>query len=119
VVDRNASTRLAGFVVFLSNTLKDVARDDSEREALEPKLEDIARDAMLKHLVLCLDTPARLEAWKLKPDADVTVILYKKLRTYKVYDLTWEQLTEKDPGKLPDVVKEVLGEVRERFKATR
>src|SRR5260370_2865310 len=66
-IDKNPTTPLSGFVVFLSNTLKDVAKDDKEREALEPKLEDVARDAKLKHLVVCLAEPARLAAWKLDP----------------------------------------------------
>lgn len=118
-VDKNPNTRLASFVVFLSNTLKDVAKDDTEREALEPKVEDIARQPLLKHLTLCLDAPARLAAWKLDPDADVVVILYKDLRTVDVHNLKWEQLMVKEPGDLPAKVKEVLDEVRKEFGATR
>jgi hypothetical protein len=118
-IDKNPTTRLAGFVVFLSNTLKDVAKDDKEREALEPKLEDLARGYMLKHLVVCLAEPARLAAWKLDPDADVTVVLYKDLRTVAVHKLTWEQLKQPDKGELPAKVKEILEQVKEKFKTTR
>src|SRR3954471_23723981 len=48
-IDRNSNSRLAGFAIFLSDQIKDLAgadgRDDEEREAMEKKLEDIARDA--------------------------------------------------------------------------
>ena len=118
IIERNPNSRLAGFVVFLSNTLKDVAKDDKEREAIEPKLKDVGQT--LKKLVVCLAEPAKLAAWKLSPDADVTVILYKDLRTVAVHNLTWEQIEDKkEPAGLSPKVKEILSQVREQFKATR
>jgi hypothetical protein len=118
IIAKNPNSRLAGFVVFLSNTLKDVAKDDKEREAIEPKLEDVGRS--LKHLTVCLAEPAKLAAWKLNPDTDVTVVLYKDLRTVAVYNLSWEQIEEKpDQKELPAKVKEILDQIRVQFKALR
>ena len=118
IIAKNPNARIASFVVFLSNTLKDVARDDKEREAIEPKLEDIGRS--LKHLTICLAEPAKLAAWKLNPDTDVTVVLYKDLRTVAVHNLSWEQAEDKkDPPGLSPKVKEILDQIRKQFKATR
>src|SRR5262249_37348936 len=72
-----------------------------------------------QHIVLALDAPAKLARWKLAPDADVTVVLYNKYRTVAVHSLAWDQLKPGEGGALPPKVKEVLGEVREKFGATR
>lgn len=117
-VDKNPVARLASFAVFLPDTIADVARDDDKRDEVETKLEDLKKDAGLKHVTLALDVPAHLAAWKLDKDADVIVVLYREYRTVAVHTLSWEQLKEKDNA-LPAKVKEILGQVREKLGATR
>jgi hypothetical protein len=119
MVDKNPNTRLASFAVFLSDTLKDTARDDNQREKLVQKMEGLFPPGGYQHMVLALDTPARLARWKLAADADVTIVLYNKYRTVAVHGLTWDQLKPGEGGALPPKVKEVLSEVGEKFGATR
>jgi len=121
LIDKNPNTRMAGFVVFLSGTLKDVARDDDQREKLSKKVEDLFKAGSgLQHLVLALDTPKKLAKWPLDKDADIIVVLYNEYRTVAVHNLTWEQL-KPPPGKeaLSEKVKEILDEVRRKFGANR
>src|SRR5438874_11963508 len=64
LIDKNPNTRLAGFTVFLSSTLKDVAREDDQREKLTKKTEDLFKaGAGPKHVGLALDTPKKLAKW--------------------------------------------------------
>src|SRR5262245_12902957 len=56
LIDKNPDTRIAGFVVFLSETIKNVAREDDQRDNLAKKIEDLF-EANTGHLVLALDTP--------------------------------------------------------------
>jgi hypothetical protein len=120
-VEKNPITRLASFAVFLPDKINDLGRDDDEREKVETKLEDFKKDAKLQHLPLTLALPKQMEAWKLDPDKDVTVILYKEYRTVAVHNLTWEEL--KPPAdKSSDLsakAKAIIGEIAEKFRATR
>jgi hypothetical protein len=119
LVGRNPNTRMAAFTVFLSNTLKDTAREDKQREDLVKKIEDLFKTGTgVNHMVLGLDAPKKLEKWPLEKSADVIVILYNNYRTVAVHNLTWEQLKAKE-GTLSEKVKEVLDDVRQKFGATR
>src|SRR5207248_450746 len=81
LIDKNPNTRLASFAVFLSSTLKDVAREDDQREKLTKKIEDLFKVGGIKHIVLALDTPKKLAKWPLDKEADVSVVLYNDYRT--------------------------------------
>jgi hypothetical protein len=85
-IDRNPNTRLAGFAIFLSDGIKDLAGkdkdDDEAREEMEKKLEDIARDAGLKYVTLAIDLKERLERYKVG-ELDVVVILYNRYRVVR------------------------------------
>lgn len=120
LIDKNPNTRLASFAVFLSSTLKDVAREDDQRDKLTKKIEDLFKPGpALKHVVLALDTPKKLAKWPLDEKADVIVILYNEYRTLAVHNLTWEQLNSPDKNKLSEKAKEVLDDVRRKFNAKR
>ncbi len=118
LIDKNPNTRLASFAVFLSSTLKDVAREDDQREKLTKKIEDIFKAGSgPKHIVLALDTPKKLAKWPL--DKDVIVVLYNEYRTLAVHNLTWEQLKPSEKDKLSEKAKEILDDVRRKFGANR
>jgi hypothetical protein len=119
LIDKNPNTRLAGFAVFLSSTLKDVAREDDQREKLTRKIEDLFKMGGVKHIVLALDTPKRLAKWPLDEKADVIVVLYNEYRTLAIHNLTWEQLKPASRDMLSEKAKEVLDDVRQKFGAKR
>src|SRR2546421_496215 len=102
LIDKNPNTRLAGFAVFLSSTLKDVAREDDQREKLTKKVEDLFKVGGVKHIVLALDTPKKLVKWPLDKEADVIVVLYNEYRTLAVHNLTWDQLKPSEMDKLSE-----------------
>jgi hypothetical protein len=115
-VEKNPNTRLASFVVFLTDKIKEFPardnQDDDERENLEKALEDIQRDANLKHLTLALSIKKMLEKYKLDDKAEVVVLLYNRYRTVAHYSLTREELTEAK-------AKEILGDVASKLGARR
>jgi hypothetical protein len=110
-VDRNPNARLASFAVFLTDRIKDLAREDDNREELEKKLEDVARDANLQHVTVALDLQDRLQKYKVE-EADIVVILYNRYRVVSFHSLKRDQLTDAK-------AKEILGEVAEKLGARR
>jgi len=122
-VDRNPNSRLASFFIFHSDKLKNLARDDilgnpegeepkrKIREEMEKKIEDIARDANLKHITLALDITDRLLKYK-ADTADVVVLLYNRYRVVSFHALKKDALTEAK-------AKEILGEVAKDLGARR
>lgn len=79
LVEKNDRLRLAAFVVFLSDDIKDLARDDDKREQEAKAV--FERVKTLSHLAAALDVPADVrDAYKLGDKAEVTVIFYNKLR---------------------------------------
>jgi hypothetical protein len=119
LIDKNPDTRLASFAVFVSNTLKDVARENDQREKLSKKIDDLFKAGSgLKHVVLALDAPSKLAKWPLEEKADVVVILYNQYRVVSVHNLTWEQLKQ-EKDMLSPTAKQILNEVRQKFGAKR
>src|SRR5436190_11802011 len=119
LIDKNPNTRLGSFAVFLSKTLKDVAREDDQRDKLSKKIEDLFKVGGVKHIVLALDTPKTLAKWPLDEKADVIVVLYNEYRVLAVHNLTWEQLKPPEKDKLSEKAKEILDDVRQKFGARR
>lgn len=72
-VKLNPSVRLKAVVVFLSDTVKDVVIEDNAREALSTKIEKLAEELGLEHVVLCLDSEKHLGHYQL-PDAEKTKV---------------------------------------------
>jgi len=122
-VDRNPNSRLASFFIFHSDKLKNLARDDvlgnpeademkrKTREEMEKKIEDIARDANIKHITMALDITDRLLKYK-ADSADVVVLLYNRYRVVSFHALKKDELTEAK-------AKQILGEVAKDLGATR
>jgi hypothetical protein len=111
-IEKNPNVRLHAFAVFLTDELPNVVTDDDKREDLAPRVEDMAKKAMLKHVVLALDSKADLEKFDLSKTSAVTVILYNKLKVVSVHVLPKDKLTE-------PAVKEIMGEVAAKLGASR
>ena len=112
-VEKNPNTRLGGFAVFVTDKSKNLVRDEENLvEGLEKQLEDIQRDAALKHVTLALDLKDKLERYKFDDTADVIVVLYNRCKTVSFHSMTRDQLTEAK-------AKEILGEVAEKLGAKR
>jgi hypothetical protein len=100
----NPNTRLAGFVIFQSDKMKELAGMDEVREEIEKQVLDVQRDTMLKHLQLALTTKAQLQKYQIDDQTDTFVLFYSRYRTISVYNLTKEQFTQ-------EKVKEILSSV--------
>lgn len=109
-VDKNFRSRLAAFVVFLPENVKDVAREDDAREKIEAELEDQLKE--LKHVTVAFDAREKLGKYKIDDQAEAFVLLYNQYRVVSAHSLTKDQLTM-------DKVKAILGEVAEKLGARR
>ncbi len=93
----HAAEEMGSFVVFCSND-----------ETLEEKLRALAEREKLKHIVLCIDSPAGPERYKIARDADVTVVLYVKHKVEANYVFRKGALTEKDVEKITADVAKII-----------
>jgi hypothetical protein len=79
LVEKNDRIRLAACVVFLSDDIKDMVRDDDKR--LQEAKAVFDRMKNLNHVAAALDVPTDVrDAYKLDDKAEVTVLFYNKLR---------------------------------------
>ena len=118
-VERNSFARLAAFAVFVTEALKDLSREDDQREKLVAAVEKQADPGKLKHVVLGLATADAVAGWKLDKDADVVVVLYKEYRTVAVHNLKWAQLKMKPDDPPPAAVQAILDDVKTKIGAKR
>jgi hypothetical protein len=77
-VKKNEKSRLASFAVFVDEQLPDVVGDDDKREAVAKKLDDVG--GKLERVVLALANKNSLEKYRLDPEAEITLVLYNKLK---------------------------------------
>ena len=95
---KQSRARLHSFAVILDPTLADVVKDDDQREALRPKIEQLDKAAELNdgdHLPLALDSAQDLKAYKLSDEAVVTVVLYREQKVVANYAFRKDQLDDK------------------------
>jgi len=118
-VKANSLARLACFAVFVTEALKDLSREDDQREKLVAALEKQADPGKLKHVVLGLATADAVAGWKLDKDADVVVVLYKNYRTAAVHNLKWAQLKMKPDDPPPAAVQAILNDIKTKLGAKR
>jgi hypothetical protein len=109
---KNPDVRLAAYVVFLNGKLPDVVKNDDERELLAAELGKAHAALELKNVEFSLDSKMNLEKYALKDEAEVTVILYRKLRVLARFTFAKGELT-------PEKVTEVMAAVKGRFGASR
>jgi hypothetical protein len=95
---KNADAKMGSFFVFLN--------DD---EAMQKKLESIAKKDDVKKTVLTLDNKTGPENYNIAKDADVTVVLYKERKVVANYSFAKGKMTDKDVEKiladLPKILK--------------
>jgi hypothetical protein len=94
----NSDAKMGSFFVFLS--------DD---EAMEKKLESLAKKEDLKKTVLTLDNKSGPDGYKVAKDAEVTVVLYTGRTVKANYSFKKGQMKDKDVEKiiadLPKILK--------------
>ncbi len=103
-VTQNARAGFKAFAVLLTD---DVNKEETRKEGMR-RLEDVGKGADLKNLILALDTAAGPADYKLSPDADVTVILYRELQVKANFTFKRDQLSDKDVSAVLEGVKQML-----------
>lgn len=115
-IEKNPTTRLGAFVVFLPDDLPDVSgttdKTDDARQELEKKVEQAGADWKLKHVVLCLDSKADVKKYNLSDENQITVILYNKLKVVAVFALPKSEFTEAAVDRIRAAVADKLGAKR-------
>ncbi|HZV03611.1 MAG TPA: hypothetical protein VE999_00845 [Gemmataceae bacterium] len=122
-IEKNPSTQLGAFVVFLPDDLPDVVgsneknadtnnKNDDARLELEKKIEGAGADMKLKHVVLSLDTKSDVAKYGLSEENLVTVVLYTKLKIVAVHALPKSDFTDAAVEKIMTDVADKLGAKR-------
>lgn len=122
-IDKEPTTRLGAFIVFLPEDLPDVAgsndkdqttnsKNDDARLELAQKIEAAASDNKLKHVVLCLDNKSDVAKYGLSEENLITVVLYAKLKVVAVHALPKSDFTEAAVEKIMADVDDKLGAKR-------
>ncbi|MCC6418832.1 MAG: hypothetical protein IT429_11405 [Gemmataceae bacterium] len=83
--DRHRKQSLGTFVVFLGKA-----------EELQPRLEKLAREKKLRHVVLSIDGSDGPEGYNVARAADVTVVLYTEHRVRANHAFRKGELTDRD-----------------------
>lgn len=91
-VKKNERARLAAFAVFVDEQLNDVVGDDDKREATAKKLDEVG--GKLERVVLALADKKGLEKYRLDPEAEITLVLYNKLKIVEVKTLARGKLNK-------------------------
>ena len=100
---KNEKARLGAFAVFTDESLPDVVANDDERENVAKKLDDLA--AKLDRVVISLESKANLDKYHLKPDPEVVIVLYDKLKVVDVIGKGRGALTKET---VPTLVNEIV-----------
>ncbi len=96
---QHAHESMGSFVVFLS--------DDGK---LAARLEKLAGDKSLKDIVLSIDSPTGPDGFKVSPDADVTVVLYREHEVKANHAFRAGELNEKAVEKVLADLPRIVGE---------
>lgn len=105
---KNEKARLAAFAVFTDEQLPDVVSNDDKRDEVAKKLDDMA--AKLDRVTVALESKSNLEKYQLNPDADVTLILYDKLKVVEIKKLAKGKLTKESvPALVNEIVTKLVG----------
>jgi len=82
---KHSSCSMGSFVVFLS-----------EKEGLDKQLQQMAKDAGLKKIILAIDNPAGPKNYQVAKDADITVVLYTQHNVKANYAFKKGEIKDKD-----------------------
>jgi len=108
-VKKNEKARLGAFAIFTDEQAPDVVGNDEKRDEVAKKLDDMV--AKLDRVVVALDSKSDLEKFRLNPDAEVTLLLYDKLKVVEVKTLPKGKLTKES---VPALVNEIVTKLVEK-----
>jgi hypothetical protein len=105
---KNEKARLGAYAVFTDEKVPDVVANDDEREIVAKKLDDMA--AKLDRVTVALDSRANLDKYQLRPDPEVVIVLYDKLKVVDVIGKARGALTKETvPGLVNEIVNKLTG----------
>jgi hypothetical protein len=111
-VKKNEKSRLAAFAIFVDEQLPNVVGNDEKREELAKKLDDLA--GKLDKVTVALASKKDLEKYPFAPDAEVTLLLYNKLKIVEARALTRGKLTKDAiPSLVNEIVSKLTGQKRQ------
>jgi hypothetical protein len=117
-VAKNQNARLAGFVVFLTerkvnDKIINLVENDDEREEEAALVESRTKNAALKNMAVALDVfPTIQELYKLQDKAEVTVVIYNKLKVLSTLAFAKDELNEAGVQKVLDTLNAQLAALR-------
>jgi hypothetical protein len=117
-VEKNRNARLASFVVFLTDRMVNdkiinLVEMDDEREQEAALIESRTKNAELKNLAVALDVfPTIQEQYKLQDKAEVTVLIYNKLKVLSTLAFGKDELDEAGVTKVLDALNAHLAAIR-------
>jgi ribosomal protein L29 len=110
-VARNEKIRLGSFVVFMSEALTDVVKEDDQREKESAEIND--KTNKLKFVAAALDSLAAIKPlYKLDDQAEVTVVVYNKYKVLLARAFPKEGLKDEELQKLLDDIEAQLAAIR-------
>jgi hypothetical protein len=100
-VEKNQNARLASFVVFLTDKITNLAEMDDQRDEVVAALEAKTKAAELKNVAVALDVlPKIKELYKLQDQAEVTVLIYNKLKVLSTHAFRKDELNDEGVQKI-------------------
>jgi hypothetical protein len=109
VIEKNPASRIGSCAVFFSPTVTSVLTDDDAREELAIKLDSLAKDLMLKHVILAIDSPDNVPKYKAFTTGTRALFLHK-LRVQGIFG--GDKLPPEETGKLLAAIAEKAGAKR-------
>jgi hypothetical protein len=111
IIPRNERIRLASFVVFMSEGISDVVKEDDQREKEAAEIFD--KTNKLKYVAAALESFALVKPlFKLDDQAEVTVVMYNKYKVLLNQSFPKEDLKDKKLQKLMDDIEAQLAAIR-------
>jgi hypothetical protein len=102
-VEKNTDAALGAYAIFIAN--------DKEEVPVQTKLEKLPETLGLKRVTQAVADKLgqkQLEPWKLKPEAEVTVLLYTKHKVVEFKTFERDKLTDKDVDALAGAVEKLI-----------
>jgi hypothetical protein len=108
-IEKNPTVRLGACAVFFSKEIPNVVTDDDARESLAGELDALAKDLMLKHVILAIDSADNAETFKSYLEG-THIFLIHKLRIQGIYG--GEKLIPETVTKLMTTLADKMGAKR-------
>jgi len=124
VVEKNPNVKMGVCWVYIPDELpeftpemfpdimerkKQADKVDDKREELSAKIEEIAKQTMLKNVVLALTNKNDLKAYSLPDNATYTIVIYHKYEVQAVESLERDKLTAEKVSEIIKLIGDKLG----------